>query len=692
MLILFEQGKNNRKPLPLPLDHQAYATPAHSSRTSGSIALHDAAVQSATSLMAVMNDMLRSPQLSAHISSSQQSDYGSTYARPRSHTAPSTPLVEAPSREPAELPGSLPLGYKKSHSSLPHMAKNSSDTALVRSHDVSSYGHEIIRPHSSPQDKQHPIAVGTDTSTDAQKQQAALYPSRDAETPRSKSADPRASSHGSAASGSTPAGTGISSFQYSKRPCLSVMQPPRSISPNLVGSLVPSNDGSSSAVPRVVDTLGYVQREDSESALLEEIAHLRASQDEHVRSLKEAHEKELACQRSYIDFLEKRRAAGSHGPQFDHTKLTIDTSHTGSKTDLHSEPSATTLKSFELSLEDQKRASQEALAETEALKRKLSLCRKAQVDAVEIRRERDHLKDAADRSDRRITQLKDIIRKAKENDRALRNQTTDLEARLVEANNERIDVLEGFHDACSQVRAANERERKLAHELDGMRGQVPAPLGPRGPLMALPSETPQSNKSKHGRALSDAGTLSTTPPRMDPIMRQLTESRRALSGKEARIKELEATLVQCAERDANHKHDRRRLSQLENQLEEQKQLTCAAQSDSERYNSLLHNELRRQSRQAARNPHNHALKIEADADLVASEKLVRLKSCDHPDQNLPGPEDASSMPLPAHTPATGIVALLEKELDHCIKEIVMYKLDVKGTLLLYFKSKRARRN
>ena len=296
--------------------------------------------------------------------------------------------------------------------------------------------------------------------------------------------------------GGTLVGSDAASLAFSKRPSLSVVQPRRCVSPSVAGSTVSSHGGSSTVVPQVVGVPTHNDAEDVETVLLEEISRLRASQDAHVCSLKEAHEKELACQKSYIAFLEKRRVPTAHSALQQSERLTIDTSRSHSRTELYSEPSATTVKSFESCLEDQKRASQEAVAEAEALKRKLSLCKKAQGDAVELRKERNNLRDAAERSDRRIVQLKDIIRKAKENESALRNQTTALEARLVEANNERTDVLEGFHNACSQVRTANERERRLAQELDESRGQMPQRLGVSATIPQ--PEHFQSSKAKHG--------------------------------------------------------------------------------------------------------------------------------------------------------------------------------------------------
>lgn len=632
--------------------------------------------------MAVMNDMLRSPQLSAHISSQHRSESLPMYARPRSHTAPSTPLVEAPMQEPVELPGSQPLNLKKSHLSLPYNTRNASEPTLSGPYNPACLGASLIRPHSSPQEKQVSCFAAATSAEDVTKPSEPFI-STTLETPRCKSVDPyrqwylAGASTGSEIAESTIVGNDNASTTSSKRPSLSVVQPRRSVSPSVAGSVASSSHcGSSTTVPRVVDAPVHLDLEDPESVLLDEISRLRASQDAHVRSLKEAHEKELACQRSYIAFLEKRRTANAHTGTQEQRQLTIDTSTSASRTELHSEPSATTLKSFESCLDGQKRVSQEAVAENEALKRKLSLCQKAQVDAVEVRRERDHLRDAADRSDRRIVQLKDIIRKAKENEKSLRNQAANLEARLVEANNERTDVLEGFHDACSQVRTASDRERRLAQELDELRRQAPPSIA--GSEIVLQTADLKPGRPRHGRTVSDAGTWASTPPRMDPVMRQLTESRRMLSAKDARIAELERAVDQAVEPNDRQKAQQERISDLEAQMEQQKLQLDAAKCDAERYNSLLHNELRRQARRATQDSSKGPPQLEAEAFVVASEKMVRLKNRSGTSPGHPGLGEVTSTPLPADNSAAALAVMLEQELDHCIKEIVMYKLDIKG--------------
>lgn len=420
------------------LDHSPEPASKHSSRTNESIALHSAAVQSATSLMCVMNDMLRSPHLSAHLNAQHRSvGLVPMHGRPRSHTAPSTPLVEAPCIEPVELPGSLLIGNMSLTSLHNSVDGNTIEPFAHPGNGNAIYGATIKRPHSSPQEATHP-RQSTDNLSTAQ----GFFPSTQ-HSPRSKSSGPHkpcqkmtpaTMSHSNE---ETLVGSGTYLSGGTKRPSLMLQQWPSATSTS-VGSTGTSHPGSSYDY-----NSGSIQQEslqsdkcpilDSEAMLLEQIAIMRTSHEVHLHSLKESHERELESQRSYIAFLETtRRMIPIPACQSSKTLLTIDTTHTGSKDgDLFSaDASATTAHSWDFN-ENQRRISQEATAETEALKRKLSLCRKAVAEAGEIRRERDHLREIADRSDKRIMQLKDIVRKGKDHEKTLRNAISDLEARLV---------------------------------------------------------------------------------------------------------------------------------------------------------------------------------------------------------------------------------------------------------------------
>ncbi|KAK4549083.1 hypothetical protein LTR36_007539 [Oleoguttula mirabilis] len=629
-----------------------------------------------------MNDMLRSPHVSAHLSAQQRSaGLVPMHNRPRSHTAPSTPLVEAPSIEPVELPGSL---HKKSVKSLHQSIDGNGVSAMMQSPTHADLGARIVRPHSSPQENVHSPPNYPRQSNGNVSRAANLIRSAQM-SPRCKSSSPHRFPNGVGAALASHASDDIlvandqeSTASSLKRPSLSVLQRWHSNSPSLPGSYTISQAGSTYSASQLglpghgdsTPQPQHIQQADSDAVLMAQISLLRAAHEAHLSSLREAHEREIQSHRSYISFLEKRQGLPQVQSQISKQLLTLDTSHTSSRTaELTSaDASATTLQSWGSSLENQKRTSQEAVAEAEALKRKLSLCRKAVAESGDIRRERDHLRDAAERGDRRIVQLKDIVRKAKDHEKSLKNAVTDLEARLVLANNQRTDVLEGFHEACENIRMLTERERDLTREVEDLRAKLLCSSGhATDTTLVLPVMKP-SMRPTHTRTTSDVRGLA---PGNDPLMQQLREMRQlaATQGDKIRLLEHEASSMQIrdtttVENNGSVADVFQRFTGLEADLRKQQKMLVAAQADCERYNELLHNELRRQSRYAAHQPHTATPNVEAQALLEATERVRFVMQ---------------SNGVPTGGSITELVAAgLERELEHCIQETIQYKLDNRG--------------
>ena len=84
---------------------------------------------------------------------------------------------------------------------------------------------------------------------------------------------------------------------------------------------------------------------------------------------------------------------------------------------------------------------------------------------------------------------------------------------------------------------------------------------------------------------------------------------------------------------------------------------------------------------AAQSAESRGPAIEAESFMVASEKMTRLRRRTGTASGRTGTTDTTSAPLPVEASAAVLAATLEKELDHCIREIIMYKLDVKGKSL-----------
>lgn len=185
----YETPKTRRKPLPLDFEYQSSETRSvKSSRTNDSIALQDAAVQSATSLLAVMNDCLNS-----HLLSTQQKEVGlkPMHGRPRSRTAPSTPMYEvSDSASPVELPGCIPPLQPRKTRALHQSMDGKPFYTAVSVHNDSVVGNSIERPHSSPQEPHHAFSAHPRQCSDSCSQIIPnLRPPSDI-VPRAKTAGP----------------------------------------------------------------------------------------------------------------------------------------------------------------------------------------------------------------------------------------------------------------------------------------------------------------------------------------------------------------------------------------------------------------------------------------------------------------------------------------------------------------------
>ncbi|KAK4896303.1 hypothetical protein LTR27_005826 [Elasticomyces elasticus] len=631
------------RPQPLSFEHFKSHDVDRKHRRSESVALHDATVRSATNLMAVVNDMLQSPQVAAHLSAQQERSLTPMHGRPRSHTAPCTPLVEAPCAEPAELPGSLVAGQK----SMASLRLVGDDKYEYPSAQVSSnlyLGTGISRPRSSPQ---QPTSAMPRQSSDSFWSSTGLYAPVQP-SPRSKSSGPYCLSqteHDDMPAFATRADERVnnavveSTRKSTERPSLSILQN-WPYTKSCAGSTAPNSRAGSLIAYPTADT-GFTQpvtqEPGAEHELLEQIVRMRTSHESHLASLREAHGRELDSHRSYIAFLEQRRGSiqATHEPV--RRRLTLDTSRAAPRggEQRSADVSATTHQSFD-SLESQKRVSQEASAEAEALKRKLSLAKKAQTEFGDVRRERDRLRQEADSSSRRITQLKEIVRKSKDQEKIHKNTISDLEARLLAANNERTDVLEGLLEASAQIQELKTDESTTMRAMEELRNRLFFVEGSHGttrmPDTALAQGTNHAQQLKHTRTKSEyaSATPNSTAQRIDELMC-------VLAAREARIQQLEQDIGNAANQDC--------MSELEASLYDHKRMLLAAREDRERYNSLLHHELRRQSRVAAQAP------------IPGLHALVQSTT-----ENDPSTERQT----------------LERELQHCLEEIVLYKLDIRG--------------
>jgi hypothetical protein len=475
---------SRRRPVPLKLDQSPEDLSSYDQQSDDSTALQDAAVKSATSLIAVVNDMLRSPPPSARLP--PPSSLAPNHGRPRSRTAPSTPLVEAPARPaPVELPGSFPDRPRASY-------HHSYDGKLKTR---ASQDPRYEQPCKSARRPSHPwlhlpLNSSTETSTANPPNEAARRDSHNLAqwaSPPNESRRVRASMP-SANTASQARQSYISGPPNSRHGLASRESDPRL--PR--SSLNIMREDNHPLVENQVETL------ERDEVPLSDIASLHASHEDHMASMVEAHQREVTSLRMYITFLEQR-----HGLPRVNEALFHPSAQPCSKL----QASGTAAERQTMDLPDH-----QSSARASHLSQQIS--HHGYIDSTfdapctsyapygEIWLECNHLRDNLETCKRQIAHAEEMISRMQRLELSLKNENGNLRCRLLAANNERMDVQEGLYEACKDLRNLAEREASLVRENEGLRRRS---LHPTRPTI-LPDEAVKIAKQKrsdHFRARSD---------------------------------------------------------------------------------------------------------------------------------------------------------------------------------------------
>ncbi|KAK5173122.1 uncharacterized protein LTR77_003244 [Saxophila tyrrhenica] len=554
-----------------------------------------------------MNDMLRSPPMTAHLfNQTYPPRFEPVQARTRSRTAPSTPYHEAPAVEYVELPGSSPLDRNEAFRG----SKDAKPAHLpVIPHLSLQMEAKNLHPHSNPQDF--------------------LFYSPDDVCPRTPRQSASPASHRKER-GSTivskpgPENEGVMSLPNlsTADTLVAIERGGLSLSTNPVYSPLSASTPSSNGMPLCVSSSRTAsanavlqttaQRKDMEAAEqrtteynaggFEEICRLRRSHESHLKSLKVAHKKELESLRSYISMLEERQrtafrrevAGGCEPPRGG---------------------ISAPLPSF-----------------TEATRNSGSpRARPSEWSDKTIRR-------AEQNSQHTIDDLRATVRKAKDNEKTLRNTISDLQARLVAANNERTDVLEGYHDACVKIRQLVTTHVPAEQRLE-------------------PVDNPPTRPAE-GRNTPDFAKYLQCA---NPLWQQMQDLRRMLAEKEIRTQQLEE--AEAAKSDPSVAE--KRLAEVEEALLQHKQMSTTAHNQRKRYNKPSHHELCRHTREAVqRADSNRSTQKDGIGDIV--DGVARQKARG----------DVQGLPVGDNQTAPS-ASLLGLELEHCMAETARYKLEAK---------------
>jgi hypothetical protein len=432
--------------------------------------------------------MLRSPPPSARLPP-QQSSLAPNHGRPRSRTAPSTPLVEAPARPaPVELPGSFP---DRPRALYHHSFDGKTKTRM-------SQGPRHEQPCKSARRPSNPwlhlpLNSNDGTSTTNPPDVAA---GRDSHNFSEHSQRESFSDGPSSARASMPSGSTVSQARQSH-----VNGPPAS----------PHGLISRESHPRLPRSGLMIVREDNRhlteiqserlepnEAPLSDIAYLHASHEDHIVAIVESHEREVTSLRMYINFLEQRRGLSRTNEAIPHIST-----RSGSKLD----PSGNIAGRQTMVVPGHR-----SMAEASHLSQQNS--HHGYIDSTvdarctsyagygEIWLECNHLRDSLDTSKRQIAHAEETISRMHRLELSLKNENGNLRSRLLAANNERMDVQEGLYEACKGLRNLAEREATLIRENKQLRRRslnaTRPTISPDGVARTLKQKT-----SGHCRTTSD---------------------------------------------------------------------------------------------------------------------------------------------------------------------------------------------
>jgi len=387
--------------------------------------------------------MLRSPLASARLPP-PSSTLAPSYGRPRSRTAPSTPLVEAPSHTLVELPGSIPERPRNSQ-------HHSYDSKLRRSVQPSSHLRRPSHPWLDP-----PIDHKNDQPHEDHQDGTALK-SNLPSTPRQQQSEVLTASTCRYSKPVTHQGRIWSDPIQSH----GVLQPVSASSKRDTGTYRQSSQLP--ATPRRISN-DFRLSHDEPSRPIEEfsqVAHassLQASHQAHIAALTEAHQREIASLHLYIEQLEPRHRLARRNEIHAHPSARH-------LSEAQSEGTNTQIDSRRIATPGHRDYVKQSNPTTHMHSAGDSHCTSL-AGCGEIWLECNHLRDILEKTNTRLMQSHETIRRLQGAEELLKTTIDDLRSRLVAANDQRLDAQEGLHDACCRVRGLAKREANLVLELE----------------------------------------------------------------------------------------------------------------------------------------------------------------------------------------------------------------------------------
>jgi chromosome segregation ATPase len=351
------------------------------------------------------------------------------------------------------------------------------------------------------------------------------------------------------------------------------------------------------------------------------------------------------------------------------------------------------MQSIQIAYEKSKSTAHKLGVENDTLKQQMKFLRERFAEIGDLKTEKETLEVALAESRRNLEAALTQLQAGKANEQALQNNLTNVTRKLEEANVQKVDVLEQNGDmqekVCSQQKELT-KMRKEAEELR-QRPQVSELDEMKATLIKAEEENKLLSdqvKAAEGRADLPARVadltfkledLTRTAAAKDVYIGELTSHTTALSSEMETLRTERAALAETnatlrAQSLQKHSQSTKRMSLLNKQIEDMEKARTAAVAESERHLQLLKEQLRRTANDVNKREHPASNLLEKKLNIEEAIAEVRLKFERRMAKEAEGDDEEAGDTLAPEDK----IERLEKEIEYHVKDIVLYKLDVKG--------------
>ncbi|KAF2150841.1 hypothetical protein K461DRAFT_323202 [Myriangium duriaei CBS 260.36] len=433
-----------------------------------------------------------------------------------------------------------------------------------------------------------------------------------------------------------------------------------------------------------------------EDSSLAEVTNLKAAHAAQIAYINDDHAREIASLRTYISLLEKRATLPvGHFLSPSGLLPPLDTSsrpHSRDEAEPHSRPpscdsalrpSSASLRSFENTMEQQRVQIDEAMHEMDDLK---SAMKQQDAELYEKNRKLSLLQETLSLKERSVSQMRGAMLRAAEKENTLKTKLADLQTRLDLVEDERLELMERANDVKIHVRTLAKQNTALQKQLNETDEQCGAQVQEAKTKLAEAEKNLSATQTKFNIEKDHAKTAEAS---LTSVRAELATAQTRIAQLEKEVKSpLQTGLITIVNASGGKKHQSLSSDGSRNSPIKTPELSPGADKDKvatlkskvkrleqerDQLAKLLETEIRRAIRNSPK-----------EKDFVSASLSRRDSTCStassilhHEKASITVIEDGMNHRACKET-LTEMRESYEKEVQGLIKEIVLYKLDIKG--------------